>query len=402
MTRNEIQSRAEELSIKHNYLLLTWATRVGKTPAALRIIDKYGGRWNICVAETTHIEQWRQEFIKFGYEKNLDRVNIFCYQSIHKYADNGINWVFDECHHMFGEKRWAVINSINIPKAILLSATVNSNEKEYLTARFELYHEFHISLSRAIEGGILPQPKVFLISIDLDDFIIDYIYTINKGRKDLRKTVTCEFEDRHKHLAAHKHVGLRVRCTALQKYRMLTDDMERKREFYLSIMTEWAKTNWLRIGSERKRFLASVKTNVAKELIATIDGKRFVCFTGSVEQCKELGGKDIVYSAQSTKTNTEVLTAFNEGKINQLYAVGMLREGINLHNIDVGMIIQLDNNSRTFVQRSGRIYLGKEPIQYILYVRGTQDETYLETSLAGFNNEYIYQTTIKNVKEENN
>ena len=69
----------------------------------------------------------------------------------------------------------------------------------------------------------------------------------------------------------------------------------------------------------------------------------------------------------------------------------MLREGINLEKIDSSIIIQLDNQLLSFIQMLGRCIRGLLPECYILVVRNTQDEVYLNTALAGFDNKYLYK-----------
>ena len=83
------------------------------------------------------------------------------------------------------------------------------------------------------------------------------------------------------------------------------------------------------------------------------------------------------------------VTRFNNGETNSLYAVGMLTEGMNLKDIEKGMIIQLDGQERGFIQKLGRILRSEEPEIYILYFSQTRDEEYLKKAIEGINKEYI-------------
>lgn len=62
MTQNElrekIQNEAVELAIKYPYYVAEFATGVGKSLTAIRIIETLGGKWNLVVAETNHILNW--------------------------------------------------------------------------------------------------------------------------------------------------------------------------------------------------------------------------------------------------------------------------------------------------------------------------------------------------------
>ena len=400
MTREELQTRAIEMSKAYDYLLLEWATRVGKTPAAIRIISHSGSfnKWNIVVAETSHIKQWKEEFHKFGFEFLLPDIQIFCYASLHKHKENDRNWVFDECHHIFSKIRWEIISELNISKALFLSATVGVDESMKLGSRFKGLRKDSVSLTQAIKWKILPQPKVFVISKELDDKRQDQVYTISKGLKKDRIYKKCVYKDRFRLLARYTSVSLQVICTELEKYLLLSNSITKKREYYEEATggKEWAKNAYLREGGIRKKFLADIKTGMAQKIITLLstDKKRFICFSGSIDQCENLGGHNVIHSGRSLKENNIILTAFNDKGINSIYAVGMLKEGINLYHVDAGIIIQLDNSTRTYIQRSGRIFLGEEPIQYILYIKDTQDEVYLEKSLEDFSEEFIYKTNI--------
>ena len=67
----------------------------------------------------------------------------------------------------------------------------------------------------------------------------------------------------------------------------------------------------------------------------------------------------------------------------------MLQEGQNLVDIQAGIIIQLDGEERTFVQRFGRSMRAEDPVQFIFYYKGTRDEEYLENALQDIDKQYI-------------
>ena len=67
----------------------------------------------------------------------------------------------------------------------------------------------------------------------------------------------------------------------------------------------------------------------------------------------------------------------------------MLQEGVNLTDIEVGVIIQLDGEERSFIQRFGRTLRSDSPVQYIIYYKGTRDEEYLNNALENIDKKYI-------------
>jgi superfamily II DNA or RNA helicase len=67
----------------------------------------------------------------------------------------------------------------------------------------------------------------------------------------------------------------------------------------------------------------------------------------------------------------------------------MLQEGVNLSDIQVGIIIQLDGEERAFIQKFGRTLRAESPVQYIIYYKGTRDEEYLKNALENIDKSYI-------------
>ena len=120
MTRNELHTLV--INSNDSKLLLEVATGFGKTLAAILFIEKHLGLWNIVVAETAHITTWRNEFIKHGKEHLLSNVKIFCYASLHKHLD-GNNYVLDEVHHVFSDKRVSLLRKINLSKVIAFASS---------------------------------------------------------------------------------------------------------------------------------------------------------------------------------------------------------------------------------------------------------------------------------------
>ena len=179
-------------------------------------------------------------------------------------------------------------------------------------------------------------------------------------------------------------------CTQKEKYEYINEQFEYwKKQYFRNQGNERLKNMWLQWGSRRKRFLGELKTTRALELINGLrkDGRRFICFCSSIEQAHSLGGERAVHS--QNKNSPAVIQSFNDRKIDEIFAVGMLVEGVTLTDIEAGIIVQLDGNERQFIQKSGRMYRSENPLIYIFYYKGTRDEEYLQKALEGINEEYI-------------
>lgn len=365
-TRDTIQQKALELSRKHDHILLTWATGCGKSLAALKCMVDTGGMWIIVCKEITHIANWEREISKFDPEgtRISPRIgDIICYASLHKYAGvENINLVLDEVHGL-SELRELRIADMNYSKVISLSATVDTEIKQRLTA-IKPFEEYNITTSSAIEMGILPEPKVYLIYKELDNGKKEYVAKVNKKE---------------------------VYLTAKGYYDYLTRNFEYWKKRSEEKGELWTHTKQMQAALDRKRWMADYKTDLAEIVIEKIKDRRFICFTGGIEQCNKLGGTNVVHSKISTKKREELITSLNNEVINSLFCVNMMRESINITNIEAGMIVQLDGiNDRSFIQTLGRTLRGINPEFYVLCIRGTQDERYVKTALKDFDPKYVH------------
>jgi len=246
--RNKIQEKVRILSRKYPYLALLFATRTGKTIAALKVIDEHGGSWNIVVAERQHMDQWKKEIIYFGMEKYLKHINIFCYASLHKYLDTNIavNWIFDEAHHMFTNRRWKMITSQLIPRALFLSPKLNEEEHSQLNTFFHPLKVLSLSLNTAIKKNIIATPIIYLIPLTLNNTRLSQAFKLKTGNNKKRVVFNrIAFKDRFKYLGKYKNLNLSIICTEQQKYDLIMNQLDYKKEVHAKHKTTWTKLSLL-------------------------------------------------------------------------------------------------------------------------------------------------------------
>lgn len=426
-TKQDLQKQSLELSHSNNRLILSFATGCGKSLASLKIAKNKGGRWYIIVAETNHIKNWHDEIVKHGYEDLFLNIEIFCYDSLHKYQFTQVEGIIlDECHHIT-ELRASYLKTIKFNYLVGLTATLPIDVKNYINYVFGNFYEFKYPLSQAIADGILPKPSIYVVGVDLTDELTTHVIT--KGLAKKRTKVQCVFDERMKYLQSYNNIHLEVLCTQKQRYQMISDEVDYMRDYYIQRYDEisekysserlsqfepdiqkklfkekdkqlktieYFKLKWLNAGSQRKRTIADIKTPVAQRILEKIKDKKLICFTGSIDQAKKLAfSKDLIVNSEKNKPeNSRIIDKFNSGEIRALFATGMLREGMNLDGIESSLIVQLDNQTKSLIQMLGRSLRAESPECYILYLKGTQDEKYLKTAFNGFNKDYLYYTNI--------
>lgn len=398
MTRAEIQKRAVELMRDTPLLILQWCTGLGKSKAAIDIIkDLSKDRIDILlvVSEIAHKENWKKEFLKWGLPSNVG-ILIETYASLKNHKKEVYDLIIlDEAHHAGSDLRMEVLEEIKSKKVLALSATLPSEMGFKLGLLYgRKMSSFKVSLQQAIDWGILPKPKLYLIPMTLDNTRLTQIIIEEWGRKEKRRTVKCSISERWTYMkdkATYPHMRLEIECTELQKYLYLSDQIEFWKRKFLQTMNGGVKNKWLRFGSERKRFLGSLKDNTAKKVLTLIKDKRYICFCSSIEQAEKLGGNNSIHSKKKGALNT--IEDFNNKKINNLFVIGMIQEGQNLVDTGVGIVIQLDGQERAFIQKSGRTMRVEDPVLFILYYKDTRDEEYLQTALEDINPDYITEVT---------
>lgn len=399
MTREELQNEAASLMREHSRVALQWCTGLGKSKAAIDIANWLSDKKRessdeplgilLVVAETAHKANWQEEIDRWGLRTS--DVTVECYASLHKYRDT--HWdliIFDEAHHLASDLRMDVLQELHAYNVIMLSATFPEQLLQSVSSVFGKFAVHRVPLRQAVEWGLLPEPKVYLIPLTLDDTHYNCTIVEEWGREDRRIQYSCSWFRRWEYLRNRRKypdVSLEIRCTQKQKYEWLTEQFSYWKKYYMRTRQEFAKNKWLQAGSRRKRFLGELKTPVARTLLQELKDCRYICFCASVEQAEELGGANAVHSRKEIPL--EALGRFNSGETDSLFAVGMLQEGQNLSNIQAGVIIQLDGQERAFIQKTGRAMRADSPVLYVLYYENTRDEEYLATVYENIDSEFI-------------
>jgi superfamily II DNA or RNA helicase len=327
-SRKFIKANCELMFMNGRNLLLTWCTGTGKSLAAINLQSQMNSQKTfICVAEIAHIQNWKDEYIKHGFEELLKTTEIFCYASLKKYANKECDLlILDEAHHVFSEARMFLLTSLKTKRFIGLSATISDEHKYFLKDLYPNITEYEITLEQAIEMELIPKPVVNIMLLDLNNTDKTEIIEFTRGRNIYEQH--CDYSQKNAYIFGKDRYGkykyptlnLKIHCTQQEKYNYLNELYERAR------ITK--RMGWLRHGSNRKKFLSDCKLLELNALTQNLylQNKRFICFCGSIEQAEILGGSDAIHSKKDAK---KVLERFNSYETNSLYAIGMLVEGVS-------------------------------------------------------------------------
>lgn len=361
--REEFQEECRKLSKIHPLLVVQAGTGVGKTLAILKCIesDNSGIKWLILVPEILQIINLQNEIEKHNMEFLYEKIeDVICYASFSQYEGKNLNIWANEGQHL-SKLRISILKTINFQKIIVDSATIPDDVVDRLVEIGRFYY-FKYSLKKAINEGIIASPETYTVSVEVDGTVKRNKVVINK------------------------------------KSFLLTDieyiqNVEKSLSYWKTRMQEHPKETWIirkltALGGQRKEFFSKCKTERVKELLTSLGDRRFVCFTGSVSQCDELGGDRAVHSKKTRKQNISILESFNNSSINSIFFNKMGAEGMNLEGIGVGVVVQLstgNDDGLQIIQKVGRALRSKSPSIYILYCKGTKDEDFLKRALKQLN-----------------
>ena len=404
MTREDIQKEALELASANDNVLLEWCTGLGKSRAAIRIVEQWLGKdfgeVMLFVGEEAHKRNWEKEMAKWG--EGMEHITMECYASMRKYEGRRFDvLILDEVHHAGTEIRKGHLAGIAFSHLIALSATVDQEMKDYLSSLCKGGIAIsRFPLSKAIEEGIMPQPSVYAVPLSLhgDGSIVKV--TTTRGLKRYRKKESCQYKDRFKYLkdtVKYAHLELEMYCTMEEANEWYNQESAHRQTLFFRSRTEYDRNKWMLAGSERKRFLGITKTPYARRVLNAMGDRKLVCFCSSISQVEDLGGSHAIHSRR--KDNASTIAAFNEGRIRRLFAVGMATEGMNLDGIEAGLIVQLDNSERQFIQKMGRTMRAEKPVQVLLYWEGTRDEEFLSKATEQLGEGYVRKVSMEELED---
>jgi len=405
--RDKIQAKAVTLSKKHQFLCLEWATGCGKTLAAAKIaediikVNKKAKGYIVC-KEHTHRKNWKDDFIKHRKKDLLKNIEVILYASLHKYKDKADFVILDECHALT-EKRVGSLKNIlqkNV-KLIFLSATIPLKKKMQINALCRNQIKYNkISLVQAFNFGLLPEPELIVHKFNLNKKHAGKVWShqMKKPKKGSEISYKCNFKDYNTFKwKVPKGVGIICEGTEQEYYDGITAEIEKLKAISMDeancnyLLKLNCRNKYLNLSTVRKRFIAEVKTTRVKSLVKKFraQNNRFICFTGSVKQSEEVGSDSAVHSKNSKEHNQELIDCFNREECAELFAVNMLRESVNLTNIEKGVITQLDSSIGSFYQMMGRTLRHEFPELHIFVVDNTQDIKYFENSMKEFDEKYV-------------
>lgn len=387
MTREQVLEDIKTIPNKN--ILLTFPTGFGKSRNAIervKHLSKNNNTLLIVVPRNVLKVNWTEEINKWWKNCKLN-ITFTTYVSFPKYKGTWDFVIFDEAHHLSERCREALCD-FNIKYSILLSATVKKELKEELKEVFDDLYYYDITLRKAINNNILPDPTVYLLPLELDNKIPNERIINNPKAKG--KIIYSSWAERWNYLKI-KNNPVHIFCTQSQYVLNLNkkiDWFKKKRHI------ESFRNKWLRLCGDRLKYLSDCKIPTVLKILEHCNSERTLTFCNNIEQTQKLGEYCI---NSKNKESLRNLRLFNLGTITHITACNMLNEGCNLVNCRIGIYANLNSSETIIKQRVGRILRHPNPIIIIPYYKGTREEEIVKKMIEDYNSQLI--KIIHNVEE---
>ena len=378
------QLDAYDAWVKNNYTgVFAMATGTGKTITSLNCLlniykDKGHYRAIILVPSIALLNQWEEEVKAFNFENILkvgggnnwekelatyvsnftwgikgDLVLISTYGSFvtnkfQKYfnkIDKDLLLIADEAHNIGARNIKAKLSNIKSEKKIGLSATPKRIYDEEGTEALNTFfndsppYTYSFDMQRALNEGFLTEYKYFPKIVELNENELEEYIDISKK--------LLKFFDFEKGQFKNDPI---VEILLLKRKNII-HKATNKISCFKSILKELKKVNKLSYVFTYVPEGYVIDENDERERIMD----KFIL--AGANTCQDL--KINSYTADESNLK-DLLRGFSEGRIDLLYAMKMLDEGVDVPRAEVGIFCSSTGNPRQFIQRRGRL-LRKHP-----------------------------------------
>lgn len=197
------------------------------------------------------IKSWKAEISKWCYDKAFSNIEFITYVGLPKFVEllddnkHVPAFVFDEAHHLT-DKCFEALQHCTWNHAVLLSATVSHEQAELFKYFFKPLEIVRKTINNAISDGRLPDLKIELFPLYLDDNEKSYtMITTQNGKR------------------------VKLQLTQRGYYDRMSENIDRLKSMSINNPNNNAFKNlWMQFCGRRLKWLASEKTMLFPTLFA--------------------------------------------------------------------------------------------------------------------------------------
>lgn len=417
MSVNQIKDKVQREGLNHWWKrgckgTLEYATGVGKSRCgvlAAQFVVKNKPNAKILIitpTQTIRDEAWVQEFKNWDAGKLLNiNVNIQCIQTVYKWKNQHYDLIIaDEIHNYIPDVKktdyqyYKFFENNTFDKILGLSASISNDLKPRLWKVAPVIDT--IDTNDALKLGLISPFVVYNLSVDLTPAEKE---AYNRATELFEKTFSIFTDSR-----GYRNIQVLFKCLNPTFFKAFCISEGYSPEQYKQMR------NWPQLCQNamkaRKEILynSEGKIKAIEEIVNEFPDRRGIVFSQSIDFANTVTnrlGVNIAHSFHSKipkKTRKENLDDFNDlstpTKI--IVSASALNEGANLKDVSLAIIASGTSKEKDFIQRLGRsvrLQPGKQAIMIRLYVKGTQDEKWMESSQENFSG-----IEISDIQEVNN
>ena len=329
--------------------------------------------WNALVLVPTIQlrDQFREEFIKWGYEDIIDGIIFTCYQTAYKIDDHHYNVVIcDEIHLGLSPEYRKFFENNTYNRLLCMTATL-PEEFEYKELLNKIAPKIYsITLDKCVKLGLVSPYQITCIPVQLTPTEkLDYKKANNKFVQWRYQLGHFNAFDNAKLIMANKNASAREKQAAVMFYKAI------------------------RMRKQIVDF-AENKIHTFKEIYEDNPDNKILVFSGANDftdkLCESISPNAMTYHSKKTKKQKELaLECFKDGRINVLCSTKALNQGFDVPDANMGIICGITSKSLSMIQRVGRLIRFQEDKIgeiIILYVKDSQEEKWLKNAVRNLNN----------------
>ena len=334
---------------------------------AVRHILGSGDKALVLVPTVQLQDQFKQEFIKWGCEDILPRVEILCYQSAHKLEGQHYDIVVcDEVHLGLSPVYREFFNKNTYDRLLCMTATLPEEEEYRILLRVLAPTAYTITLDRCVELGLVAPYDIYCIPVEMTE----------EERAEYKK-------------ANNLFVQMKYKLGGFDAFDEANAILKRGKPG-----DKGAAKMFFKAIRDRKKVVqhAENKLEAAKEIADYHIEEKILTFGGSnkfTDLMADRLGATSYHSGKTQAQRRKILEAFNKSSTSILCSTKALNQGFDVPDVGVGIIAGLESKTLSMVQRVGRLIRFKEGKRgriYILYVPNSQEEKWLDSATKTLNN----------------
>ena len=373
------QRKALNAWAKHKFIgSIIAGTGFGKSRCGVIAVGKTldnndTGRAIVIVPTNQLQEQFKQEFIKWNYKHVLDRVDIVCYQSAYKLQDEHYTIVVcDEIHLGLSPEYRKFFENNTWVRMLCMTATP-PEDIEYKEILFDMCPlAYRISLDKCVKLGLVSPYNIYCVPIKLTS------------------TEEKEYKKANNTFVYAKYILGQFDAFDQAKYIMGPGKNTATNE------QKAAAAQFYRAIRKRKTVVDHADGKVAElqKIVIQNIGEKILVFGGSNEFTNRLADatetfSTVYHSGIRKKARDQALADFRSGDKPVLCSTKALNQGFDVADATMAVICGLTSKGLTMIQRVGRIIRyqeGKIGKIFVLYVKDSQEEKWLKSSIKTLNN----------------